>query len=356
MKILVTGGAGFIGSEVVRQLVRETEHSVVLLDSLTYAADVGAVEEVAGDARHAFEKVDIRDAPEVARVFATHQPDAVLHLAAESHVDRSIDAPAVFIETNVNGTFTMLQEALRHWRALGEAARARFRFVHVSTDEVFGSLGPTGAFHEDTPYRPSSPYSASKAAADHLARAWHHTFDLPVLVTNCSNNYGPRQFPEKLIPLVILKALDGKPIPVYGKGDNVRDWLFVSDHARALRIVLERGRVGESYNLGGASERTNLQVVEMLCRLVDELVPSLAHRPCSKLVTFVPDRPGHDLRYAMDTSKVERELDWRPSETLESGLRKTVAWYVANRAWCERARASYAGQRLGVSSPTARQP
>jgi dTDP-glucose 4,6-dehydratase len=351
--LLVTGGAGFIGSALVRKLIRETGYTVVNVDKLTYAGNLESVEEVSDDARargrYCFERVDICDAPRVRALFDRYRPAGVIHLAAESHVDRSIDGPADFIQTNVVGTFTLLQEALRYWRSLGDDAAERFRVVHVSTDEVFGSLGPTGLFTEETPYRPNSPYSASKAAADHLARAWCHTYKLPVVTTNCSNNYGPYQFPEKLIPLMIQNALAGKPLPVYGRGENVRDWLFVDDHAAALIVALERGEPGETYNIGGESERRNLDVVHAICELVDELVPNPAIGRRSSLVKFVTDRPGHDLRYAIDTSKTKRELGWRPSETFESGLRKTVEWYLANQTWCERVQSgAYRGERLGL--------
>jgi dTDP-glucose 4,6-dehydratase len=349
--LLVTGGAGFIGSALVRQLVRETGYTVVNVDKLTYAGNLESVEEVSDDARYRFERVDICDGARVRALFERYRPGGVIHLAAESHVDRSIDGPADFIQTNVVGTFTLLQEALRYWRSLGDAAARRFRVVHVSTDEVFGSLGPTGLFTEETPYRPNSPYSASKAASDHLARVWFQTYKLPVVTTNCSNNYGPYQFPEKLIPLMIQNALAGKPLPVYGRGENVRDWLFVDDHAAALIVALERGQPGETYNIGGENERRNIDVVHAICDLVDELAPNPAIGSRASLVKFVTDRPGHDLRYAIDTSKTRRELGWRPSETFESGLRKTVAWYLANQAWCERVQSgAYRGERLGLGA------
>jgi len=352
MHLLVTGGAGFIGSAVVRHLIAETDWTVINLDKLTYAANLDSVADAARSQRYRFERVDICDAAALARVFAEHRPDAVMHLAAESHVDRSIDGPAAFIETNIVGTYTLLQAARAHWEGLAGEARARFRFHHVSTDEVFGALGPTGAFTETTAYDPSSPYSASKAASDHLARAWHHTFGLPVVLSNCTNNYGPYQFPEKLIPLMILKGLEGGTLPIYGKGENVRDWLYVEDHARALATVLERGRVGESYNIGGRAERTNLQVVRSICALLDELAPASPHCPHERLIGYVADRPGHDFRYAMDISKIERELGWRPTVTFEEGLRRTVAWYLDNRAWWERIRSGlYRGERLGLAEP-----
>ena len=356
--ILVTGGAGFIGSAVVRRLIRETEAAVVNLDNLSYAGNLANVAAVTDSPRHHFVRADIRDAAAVARVFAEFGPTAVLHLAAESHVDRSIDGPRAFIETNVVGTYNLLQAALEHWRGLSAGAGAgrsegegeRFRFLHVSTDEVYGSLGPEGYFTETTPYQPNSPYSASKAGSDHLVRAWHHTYGLPVLVTNCSNNYGPYQFPEKLIPVLILKALAGEPLPIYGAGDNVRDWLFVEDHAAALCLALAQGRPGETYNIGGRSERTNIEIARAVCALLDELVPDSPNRPHQRLISFVEDRPGHDKRYAVDCEKIERELGWRPSVTFEAGLRRTVEWYLANRNWCDEvAGGGYHGQRLGVA-------
>lgn len=351
MLILVTGGAGFIGSAVVRQLIGETDAEVVNVDKLTYAGNLDSLAEVEGDPRYRFEHVDIGDAQAIRGVFARYRPDAVMHLAAESHVDRSIDGPGEFIQTNVVGTFTLLQAALEHWRTLEGEARAAFRFLHVSTDEVFGSLGADGFFVETTPYSPNSPYSASKAASDHLVRAWHHTYGLPTLVTNCSNNYGPYQFPEKLIPVMILNALEGKPLPVYGKGDNVRDWLYVDDHARALRLVLERGQVGQTYNVGGHNEKTNLEVVGTICALLDELAPESPHRPHEGLVTYVPDRPGHDKRYAIDAARIGRELGWTPAESFETGLRKTVRWYLENRPWCDRVSSGAYRNRLGLGSP-----
>jgi len=355
MKLLVTGGAGFIGSAVIRLALKETSASIVNLDKLTYAANPEAVAAVAASPRYAFEKVDICDRPEVERVFRSHQPDAVMHLAAESHVDRSIDAPAAFLQTNVVGTCTLLEVALDYWRSLSPERQAAFRFHHVSTDEVYGSLGETGAFSETTAYAPNSPYSASKAASDHFVRAWHHTYGLPVVTSNCSNNYGPWQFPEKLIPLVTINALLGKPLPVYGKGENVRDWLYVEDHARALWLVLASGRPGEVYNVGGDSERTNLEVVEAICDLVDALAPKLpSGGPRRSLIRFVTDRPGHDLRYAIDATKLRTELRWQPREDFASGLRRTVAWYLDNRAWWEKVRADgYKGERLGLKSPAA---
>ena len=348
---LITGGAGFIGSALCRQLIAQTGHRVVNVDCLTYAGNLDSLAEARDDPRHAFHRIDICDGSALRAVFEREQPDAVLHLAAESHVDRSIDGPAAFVKTNLVGTFTVLHEALRHWRTLPSPRRAAFRVVHVSTDEVFGSLGTTDHFTEESPYAPSSPYSASKAGSDHLARAWHHTYGLPVIVTNCSNNYGPYQFPEKLIPLMILKALAGAPLPVYGRGENVRDWLFVEDHARALRTVVSEGVPGETYNIGGNCERRNIDVVRAICSLLDELRPERAG-PHERLITFITDRPGHDYRYAIDASKIRRELGWTPSENFDSGLRKTVEWYLGNQSWIERVMSgAYRGERLGASAP-----
>jgi len=354
MKILVTGGAGFIGSAVIRHLLHEGEAEVVNVDKLTYAATPEALEEAAESPRYAFAKIDICDGPALRDVFAEHRPDAVMHLAAESHVDRSIDDAADFIQTNVVGTYRLLETATAWWQELEGAAQRDFRFHHISTDEVFGALGAEGQFTEETPYRPNSPYSASKAASDHFVRAWHHTYGLPVVTSNCSNNYGPYQFPEKLIPLMIISALEGRPLPVYGKGENVRDWLHVEDHARALVAVLTQGRRGETYNVGGDSELRNLDVVGMICDLVDELRP----RPETggsggtrrDLIAFVADRPGHDLRYAVDASKIKQELGWAPRESFASGLRKTVAWYLDNEGWWRTILAGrYQGGRLGVA-------
>lgn len=336
MKILVTGGAGFIGSAVIRHLIQDTEHAVVNVDALTYAGNLASLAQVAEDPRYAFEHVDICNAEALRRVFTEHQPDAVMHLAAESHVDRSIHGPAAFLQTNLMGTGVLLEAARHYWAALPAERQALFRFHHVSTDEVYGDLeGPEGLFTEQTPYAPSSPYSASKAGSDHLVRAWQRTFGLPTLITNCSNNYGPYHFPEKLIPLMILNARAGKPLPVYGDGQQVRDWLYVEDHARALVRVLEAGQVGETYNIGGHNECTNLVVVETICELLEQLAPQRPQGVANyrDLITFVTDRPGHDLRYAIDAGKVERELGWRPAETFESGLRKTVQWYLDNDDW-----------------------
>jgi dTDP-glucose 4,6-dehydratase len=346
MKILITGGAGFIGSAVVRLAVTQG-HSVVNVDSLTYAACLENVASVGNSPRYVFEKADIRDRAAMDAILARHEPDAVMHLAAESHVDRSIDGPGDFIETNVTGTFTLLEATRAYWTRKGKPET--FRFHHISTDEVFGSLGATGKFTEETPYDPRSPYSASKAASDHLVRAWHETYGLPVVLTNCSNNYGPFHFPEKLIPVVILNALSGKAIPVYGAGENVRDWLFVEDHADALLTVLEKGALGRSYNIGGENEARNIDIVRTICALMDEMHPQGA--PHDRLITFVTDRPGHDLRYAIDPSRIREELGWRPSVTLEEGLRRTVHWYLDNEDWWRPLLARQGvGQRLGVKA------
>lgn len=330
--IFVTGGAGFIGSSVVRHLLRDTHARVVNLDKLTYAANLESLPDAESNPHYTFEKQCICEGSSLRKLFEKYQPDAVMNLAAESHVDRSIDGPGEFIQTNIVGTFTLLQEALRYWRTLSPDRRARFRFLHISTDEVFGTLGDEGLFSEDTAYAPNSPYSASKASSDHLVRAWRETYELPTLVTNCSNNYGPYHFPEKLIPHMIIKGLAGEPLPVYGDGRNIRDWLYVEDHAKALTLVLERGVVGQTYNVGGRNERTNLHVVETVCDLLDQVTPGAAGAR-RNLISFVKDRPGHDRRYAIDASKIERELGWKADENFESGLAKTVRWYCENRTW-----------------------
>ena len=347
MKILVTGGAGFIGSAVVRLAV-ERGHAVVNLDALTYAACLDNVASVADSPLYAFEHADIRDRAALDRIFDRHQPEAVMHLAAESHVDRSIDGPGDFIETNITGTYNMLEAARSYW--VGQGKPDSFRFHHISTDEVYGSLGATGMFTEDTPYDPRSPYSASKASSDHLVRAWHETYGLPVVLTNCSNNYGPYHFPEKLIPVIILNALAGKDLPIYGDGSNIRDWLYVEDHADALLLVVEKGQVGRSYNIGGENERSNLQLVRALCTILDEMRPK-AQGSYAEQITFVADRPGHDARYAIDPTRIRTELGWRPSVTVEEGLRKTVRWYLENESWWKALQnRKGVGQRLGVTS------
>ena len=337
VKILVTGGAGFIGSAVIRHILANTEDAVVNVDKLTYAGNLDSLMGSERTPRYAFEHVDICDRAQMDRVFAEHRPDRVMHLAAESHVDRSITGPAAFIETNIIGTYTLLEAARQYWLQLDTAQQAAFRFHHISTDEVYGDLeGPEDLFTETTPYQPSSPYSASKASSDHLVRAWQRTYGLPTLITNCSNNYGPCHFPEKLIPLIILNALEGKALPIYGKGNQIRDWLYVEDHARALYRVVTEGEVGETYNIGGHNEKQNIEVVHTVCALLDELCPESAHRPHAHLITHVQDRPGHDVRYAIDASKIQRELGWTPVETFESGIRKTVQWYLDNPEWVSR--------------------
>ncbi|WP_283392547.1 dTDP-glucose 4,6-dehydratase [Photobacterium phosphoreum] len=351
MKILVTGGAGFIGSAVIRHIINNTQDSVINVDKLTYAGNLESLVEVENNERYAFEQVDICDRAELDRVFAEHQPDAVMHLAAESHVDRSIDGPAAFIETNIVGTYTILEATRAYWNQLDESHKTAFRFHHISTDEVYGDLeGTDDLFTETTSYEPSSPYSASKASSDHLVRAWLRTYGLPTIVTNCSNNYGPYHFPEKLIPLIILNALDGKSLPVYGDGMQIRDWLYVEDHASALYTVVTQGEIGETYNIGGHNEKANIEVVKTICSLLEELVPNKPQgvTQYQDLITYVTDRPGHDVRYAIDASKIARELGWKPAETFESGIRKTVEWYLANQKWWSRVLdGSYNRERLG---------
>lgn len=356
MKILVTGGAGFIGSAVIRHIIQYTKNSVINVDKLTYAGNLESLISVSFNPRYTFEQVDICDRAELDRVFSQHKPDAVMHLAAESHVDRSITGPADFIQTNIVGTYTLLEAARNYWNDLNAAHKSSFRFHHISTDEVYGDLphpdevvagSELPLFTETTPYAPSSPYSASKASSDHLVRAWLRTYGLPTIVTNCSNNYGPYHFPEKLIPLVILNALEGKPLPIYGKGDQIRDWLYVEDHARALYKVVTEGKIGETYNIGGHNEKQNLEVVQTICSILDSLVPK--NISYAEQITYVTDRPGHDRRYAIDASKMSADLDWQPQETFETGLRKTVEWYLANQEWCQHVQdGTYQRERLGI--------
>ncbi len=351
MIIFVTGGAGFIGSAVIRLLIAETEHTVINIDKLTYAGNLDSLSDIDSHERYHFEQIDICDQTRISKIFDHYQPDVIMHLAAESHVDRSITGAADFINTNINGTFVLLEVARKYWSDLDENKKNTFRFHHISTDEVYGSLDNGGLFTEDTAYDPSSPYSASKAASDHLVRAWHRTYGMPVLLTNCSNNYGPYQFPEKLIPLVILNALQGKPLPIYGEGNQIRDWLYVDDHARALYKVITEGVIGETYNIGGNNEKTNMEVVTTICKILDELVPEhpAGVSQYSDLITHVADRPGHDLRYAIDATKIDNDLAWSPDETFETGLKKTVDWYLNNAVWCQRVQdGSYQGERLGL--------
>ena len=348
MKILVTGGAGFIGSAVIRHIIENTDYSVVNVDKLTYAGNLESLKNISSSDRYEFEQADICDQEKISAIFASHKPDAVMHLAAESHVDRSIDGPSAFIETNIVGTYSMLACAKNFWDSLDDDSRKKFRFHHISTDEVYGSLGDEGLFTEKTPYDPRSPYSASKASSDHLVQAWFHTYGLPILITNCSNNYGPYHFPEKLIPLVILNALNMKPLPIYGKGDNIRDWLYVEDHAKAILSVVEKGIPGETYNVGGRNERTNLEVVESICDTLDTLKPTKDGTAYRELITFVTDRPGHDKRYAIDASKLENKLGWQAEENFDSGIAKTIQWYLDNEWWWKPIREKkYAGERLG---------
>ena len=352
MKILITGGAGFIGSAVIRHIINHTEHQVLNIDKLTYAGNLESLAEIEKNPRYFFESLDICNTAAIESAFNRFQPNLVMHLAAESHVDRSIDGPANFISTNIVGTYNLLEVARKYWHTLNEVDKALFRFHHISTDEVYGDLDNTNAlFTESTPYAPSSPYSASKASSDHLVRAWHRTYGLPTIVTNCSNNYGPYHFPEKLIPLVILNALDGKPLPIYGKGNQILDWLYVEDHAKALYKVVTQGVIGETYNIGGHNEKQNIEVVITICRILDELQPRPSGQVYESLITYVKDRPGHDLRYAINATKMQRELNWLPVETFETGIRKTVEWYLENLEWCRRVQdGSYQRERLGVKS------
>ncbi len=348
-RLIVTGGAGFIGGNFIRLVLEQKGYEITNLDLLTYAGNPETLADVEDNPQYSFKRGDISNHTLVSELLELHQPDAIINFAAESHVDRSIDGPSTFIKTNIGGTFNLLDCARDYWSNLEQERAAGFRFLHISTDEVYGSLGAEGKFREDTPYAPNSPYSASKAASDHLARAWFHTYGLPVLTTNCSNNYGPYQFPEKLIPLVILNAIAGKPLPIYGKGENIRDWIYVRDHCNAILRVLEAGTPGEVYNIGGDSERTNLEVVDTICVILDEMLPDSPHRPHHHLKEFVTDRPGHDLRYAIDAGKINQELGWSPAESFESGLRRTISWYLDNKDWCQRVMdGSYRGERLGT--------
>ena len=350
MKIIVTGGAGFIGSAVIRHIINDTDDIVLNIDKLTYAGNLESLKEIDQNPRYTFQQIDICDKEALEKAFNSFQPNLVMHLAAESHVDRSIDGPAEFINTNIVGTYHLLEVARQYWQNLDEISKQQFKFHHISTDEVYGDLeGTTDLFTETTPYAPSSPYSASKASSDHLVRAWHRTYGFPIVVTNCSNNYGPYHFPEKLIPLVILNALDGKALPIYGKGNQIRDWLYVEDHARALYKVVTEGKVSDTYNIGGHNEKQNIEVVKTICNILDELKPQENGQPYESLITFVKDRPGHDLRYAIDASKIANELNWTPTETFDSGIRKTVEWYLNNMEWCSRVQdGSYQRERLGA--------
>ncbi len=351
--IAVTGGAGFIGSALVRYLINNTDFQVINIDKLTYAGNLNSLADIDKDTRYIFEQKDICNKPAMEKIFNKYQPDVIMHLAAESHVDRSIDGPTEFLNTNVMGTYTLLETSLTYWRNLPLEKKDQFRFLHVSTDEVFGSLGEHGKFREDTPYQPNSPYSSSKASSDHFVRAWYHTYGLPVLITNCSNNYGPYQFPEKLIPVVILNALKGKPIPVYGQGINVRDWIFVNDHVNALLTVVDKGKIGETYLIGSRNEQKNLDIIRKICSLMDALVPEPAVIKHESLIEFVQDRPGHDLRYAIDPEKIEKELNWKPSYSFDDGLRITVRWYLENQKWCDQIlNGSYRLERLGLEGAT----